>query len=84
MAKATKRTKSQGLKPGNKAAIQQAAKKKSKQPDARSLRFKNAALKDSIDSQAHLLYAQAIKPVDISKVDPTTIDRDLAAIIGNL
>ncbi|KAL0072672.1 hypothetical protein AAF712_000435 [Marasmius tenuissimus] len=84
MAKATKRTKSQGLKPGHKATIQRAAKKKSKQPDARSLRFKNAALKDSIDSQAHLLYAQTTKPVDISEVDSATTDRDLAAIIGNL
>ncbi|KAL0581314.1 hypothetical protein V5O48_000690 [Marasmius crinis-equi] len=89
MAKA-KRTKPPGsLKPGNgpnkQAAAQQAAKKKRKVPDARSMRFKNAALKDSIDSQAHLLYATTVNSVKLSETGTTsTTDRDLAAIMGNL
>ncbi|KAG7091055.1 hypothetical protein E1B28_010112 [Marasmius oreades] len=82
---AKKRTRPGNLLNKQASAKQAAKKKRQKAPDARTLRFKNAALEDSIDSQAHVLYATNNSPSrQFEAIPSATTDRELAAIMGSL
>ncbi|KAE9411549.1 hypothetical protein BT96DRAFT_912090 [Gymnopus androsaceus JB14] len=71
--------------PGGKRdnAAKDAVKKKRK-TDGRASKFKNAELKATLDSQAHLLYDMSKAPMPSRSILPEANVHDLTAVLGNL